>query len=105
MGCAVICFDTPGQGVFPDDAICKVPFAGSYEKNIYSFADRLVWAARHPEELMRLSRRAHSCALEEFSWPAKAAKVHGFYIKFLEGRNEQGRFFSRRRWFLWLYSR
>jgi glycosyltransferase involved in cell wall biosynthesis len=87
MGCAVVCFDTPGQEVFPDDAVCKVPFAGSYAENISSFADKLVWAAGNQDELIRISKRAHACALEEFSWPEKAAKVSGFYRKLLEGRD------------------
>ena len=88
LGCPVVCFDTPGQEVFPSDLICKVPALDNYEKTKTAFADKLVWAIEHPEVAERMAEQARKFVLEEMTWANKVKIMSELYFKCIGEKND-----------------
>lgn len=71
LGCPTICFDAGGQDVFPDDVLLKVPVSESYDSSLHAFADKLVWAYRHPAELKPIGSAAQQWVKANLTWNKK----------------------------------
>lgn len=75
----VICFDAGGQDIFPDDILIKIPIGKSYEENVRTFADRLLWAMHHKDERKEIGRRAKKWVDNNLTWEKKVDKFINIY--------------------------
>jgi glycosyltransferase involved in cell wall biosynthesis len=84
IGCPVICFDTPGQDVFPDRTVCKISIKNDYEKTVIAFAEKIIWCIEQQSQLAIMSKAARRFVHEELNWKSKVARIIEFYKHILE---------------------
>jgi glycosyltransferase involved in cell wall biosynthesis len=80
LGCPVLCFNTGGQDVFPDEILLKVDIVdSSYEDNVRKFSDKLRWAYKNKAEVGLIGKRAKEFVFEYFNWEKKVVSFCDLY--------------------------
>lgn len=79
LGCPSICFDAGGQDVFPNDILVKIPVSETYDECLNTFAEKLVWAYGHRDELKSIGLRSQKWVEENLVWDKKVDEFVEIY--------------------------
>lgn len=83
LGCPSICFNAGGQDVFPDDVLLKVGVGDTYDETLNRFAEQLLWAFEHRQELKEVGRKAQAWVEEHLTWEKRVEEFHDIYKKLI----------------------
>lgn len=68
LACPSICFNAGGQDIFPNDILLKIPVMDTYEKCLYEFAQKLLWAYTNRDELKQIGLKSQKWVCENLTW-------------------------------------
>lgn len=84
LGCPTICFNAGGQDAFPDDTLLKITVAETYSQNLQNFAEKLLWAYRHPKETAEIGLKAKNFVYDNMTWESRIDTFHTIYQDILK---------------------
>lgn len=83
-GCPSICFNAGGQDAFPDNVILKVNIGSDYESTKQNFANSILWAVNHEQEIKVMGERAQTFTFSELTWEKKAEQFKKMYEQLIK---------------------